>query len=569
MAALRFKNLPVSFGSGFILFIPFARFLHWLSLTNLSNCATQAGDDVMKRRTLFVLFAAACVAFFSCKGSAKQEEQKAFNQVAPPDTLVAAFYNVENLFDFHLDGSEYNEYRPGSQGWTEEMYRLKLDQTAMVIAALNADVVGLCEVENSRVVDELREVLEKQNCRYPYSVSAPVKGSAITVAMLSRYKIESSWFHEVNRTRPILEAVLYKGKDQIRFFVNHWPSKMHPESARMEAAHVLRSRLDSLPPGTDYVIMGDLNSNYDESASFTSAGFDDTRGKTGINQVLKTTLNESGRMPIRHVLQGDLMTCPDCHYNLWMDLPEDRRMSYVHRGSKQTLDNMLVPNALFDSCGFAYLDNSFEIITCEGKLLRDGVPFRWQMRFAGEKRFHTGEGFSDHLPVRARFVRKPYQSSGVRNEDADMTTNYGDFESGCDGWISTESAFGVYRDSSLSKKGRYSLHIRGIHQKSNKTAARLSLRETEGKAKLVFDARGKGKISIRVRRAAENPWVYFNAPDFSGTKSAKYQLWQRGDWKQLEIPLASLKGRTENLEVEIRAGKAEELSLWIDGVHLE
>jgi len=64
-----------------------------------------------------------------------------------------ATYNVENLFDMNDDGTEYEQYIPNtSWGWTEEMHRIKLRNTAQVIKDMGADVIGLQEIESETVL---------------------------------------------------------------------------------------------------------------------------------------------------------------------------------------------------------------------------------------------------------------------------------------------------------------------------------------------------------------------------------------------------------------------------------
>ncbi|MFP4242140.1 MAG: endonuclease/exonuclease/phosphatase family protein [Chitinispirillaceae bacterium] len=500
--------------------------------------------------------------FFFCTD--ETSESRGFQKKAAlPDTFSAAFYNVENLFDFKLDGTEYEEYRPGRCNWTENIQKTKVSHTAEVIATLDADIIGLCEVENSRVLEQLRGELEKWGCSYPYKAAALSKGAANTTALLSRFPVKKSREHPVRQSRSILEASIAG----FRVFVNHWPSKRHPESDRMNAARVLRKRLDQLPPETEYIILGDLNSNYDESATFHTAGFNDTQGKTGINHVLETTRNDTGTA-IRFVRKADLADCRKCHYNLWLDLSLKKRMSYVYRGSHETMDNMLLPRTLFDSKGISYIDSSFGTFTCKGQLIRNGTPYRWQMRYRGEGRFHTGRGFSDHLPVSASFVKGAYSSADAEDSVPSENSFIGDFESGRDGWICCDSRFSIARDT-VSLTGHYSLAISGLHAKANKTAAKARLRGAENKTHLHLEMKGSGKISIRIRRSPEDRWTYFNGPRFRESKRARYRKWESRQWGDLKLRLPRKRKPSGDVYVELRSGKKTPLRVWIDHVGLK
>src|SRR5687768_1681402 len=86
-------------------------------------------------------------------------------------TLLAAefhvaFWNVENLFDLEDDPTvELDEdFTPDSpKHWTAERLEKKLNNLANVISKMNdgrgPDVLGLCEVENRKVVEMLVDKL--------------------------------------------------------------------------------------------------------------------------------------------------------------------------------------------------------------------------------------------------------------------------------------------------------------------------------------------------------------------------------------------------------------------------
>jgi len=535
------------------------------------------------KKFLFITIITAALPLFFCNrdaGNAQTDKSVQLSKELPlPDTITVAFYNVENLFDFNLDGTEYDEYKPGAFGWTEETQKTKLKNVASVTAALNSDIVGLCEIENMNVLKELQLELDKMDAVFPYAAIGETPGSATVTALLSKFPIKEKFEHPVENFRSILEAVIGRGGDSLRLFVNHWPSKRHPESKRLGAAMTLRKRLDELPPTDDYIIIGDLNSNYNEFAAFHTEGFNDTKGQTGVNHILKTTIaGTAPRSSKTFVCKNELAACGDCHYNLWLDLPENKRKSYVFRGAPQTIDHILVPPALFDNHGYSYLNGSFEVFTWDDKLLRDGVPYRWQMIFKGKVKYHAGHGFSDHLPIKARFVKASLAASDTGSDHKHY--NYcenidpnsvikGDFTVTVDGWIRGDSRFSVSRDARFAKSGTHSLHIHGMHESENRTAARAKL-ETEAADKyLTMSMRGSGSISLRIRRPG-GAWAYYNAPDFNLAKSARYKKWRAERWVDLKIALPGAGAQNEqDVEVEIRSGKGEAVSLWIDRVRFK
>lgn len=66
-----------------------------------------------------------------------------------PDTVTIGFWNVENLFDLNDDPDKQDdEYALGGKKQaTREILDLKLDHLAEVMTDLDADILGLCEVE--------------------------------------------------------------------------------------------------------------------------------------------------------------------------------------------------------------------------------------------------------------------------------------------------------------------------------------------------------------------------------------------------------------------------------------
>ena len=490
-----------------------------------------------------------------------------------PDTLTVAFYNVENLFDLKFDGLEYPEYKPGNSNWDRVMQRKKVENMAQVIAAINADVIALCEVENSNALEELKDAIGIRGIKYPYTATGdqPVKTITCT-AVLSKYPLGNIkgipvYLKGGAKTRNILEAdILIHGRT-LKVFVNHWPSKMAPESFRFKAAETLLSRIQGITAGKDYVILGDFNCDYDEYSKLITFGHNDTQGKTGINNVLGTTTGGNG-MPVRFVNEWELKSLN--HYDLWLELPESDRRSYVFKGNPQTPDHILLPSALFDSTGFSYLDNSFRAFTWNGELLKNNIPFRWRTKWKRKRKLHVGEGYSDHLPLIARFVSRPfrYDSTGIRfsstpykNQDC-LDSGVG-FECSTDGWMSCNSGVELSRDTCSAENGSYCLFIRGAAQKSSCSAARVVLEKKEKGKLLVFDFKGSGKICFRVRSRGLK-WVYYNAGEFKKSKSARYKEVNFLKWKRLTLRLDEVP--EEEVEFEIRAGKGEPFNLWVDNV---
>lgn len=312
-----------------------------------------------------------------------------------------ASYNVENLFDMNNDGTEYEEYIPnGDWGWNDEMYRTKLSHTATVIRGIGADIIGLQEIESETALKDLKAEINRQGLYYPYYAFAKTRNSAVNIALLSRYPIQSALKHPVNysgKYRDILEAKINIDGTALRVFVNHWKSKSGPESERVACAKRLLLRLKELPKNEPFILLGDFNSHFEEYKTFLkSRKLNDTEGITGINHILHTIDDEE--KPITYT---SLKTSADVLYNLWYELDEEKRWSHQFRGHGEGLDNIIIPHSLADGTGIEYVPGSFGRYDPD-YLFYKGKVYRWQQSSRYPKH-HLGEGYSDHLPVYALF----------------------------------------------------------------------------------------------------------------------------------------------------------------------
>jgi len=317
--------------------------------------------------------------------------------------LKIASYNVENLFDMQRNGTEYDDYIPQKHNWTRTIFQKKLLNISEVICDVNADIIGLQEIENRNTVKKLQQALRKVGCNYKYFAITNKKRSATQVALLSKIPIVTTKEIEVNRKlhyRPILESKFMIEGKALYIYVNHWTSKHSPESRRVISAKVLARRLKMLKESTDYILLGDFNSNYNEYLHLKKE-HNDTHGLVGINHILKTVM-EGGQLVHKKEIQQSKRFL---HYNLWLELPSFQRWSHNFYGLKQGLDAIILPKSMFDAKGINYLNNSFQVFKPKYLFHKKGYIYRWQYR----KKRHLGEGYSDHLPIVATFSTTPYR----------------------------------------------------------------------------------------------------------------------------------------------------------------
>ena len=314
-------------------------------------------------------------------------------------TLKIAEYNVQNLFDLHHDGTEYEEYIPNTRAnWNKKTYAIKLKHTARVIKDLDADIVALEEVESLRALKDLRRTLQGMGVYYRYYAIADAKPTTVKVAVLSKvpfvYKKEV-WVSRTTEYRNILELKYKVDGEVFYLFVNHWKSKSGPESRRIYSARVLKKRLEEIGFDKNIIVTGDFNSDYEEYIKFRRRySLNDTNGKTGINHVLQTVHATS--------VAKEAKLLPKELYNLWYDLPEEQRWNYIHRDKKETLDSILVSRPVLERGGFEYVYGSFGVLRRPYLFYKRRIN-RWYIRYSRQGARHMGKGYSDHLPIYALF----------------------------------------------------------------------------------------------------------------------------------------------------------------------
>ena len=315
-----------------------------------------------------------------------------------------ATYNVENLFDASYQGSEYEEYIPGKHNWNKRMMEIKLNHIAEVICDLDADILGLQEIENDNIFELLKKRLKRVGCEYRYSAITHKKRAPIQVALFSRFPIKNKKELQVSispRVRNILEVEVNVKGNALTLFVNHWKSKGRKgvESKRVKYAKVLQHRIENLPRNKEYIIMGDLNSNYNVHLTLDKK-INDTNGKTGLGDVLHTSVEKK-------LLQEDQMIQAEkgVHYNTWQELPFKQRWSHKFYGNRSTLDHILLPSSMFDGQNIDYINDSFKVFKASYLFTKRGYINSW--RYKNGK--HRAKGYSDHLPVYAFFDTKPYK----------------------------------------------------------------------------------------------------------------------------------------------------------------
>ena len=312
--------------------------------------------------------------------------------------MKIASYNVENLFDLNYDGTEYSEYIPNTiWRWNSTTYRKKLVNLSKVIKDIDPDIIALQEIESDVALKDLQSTLARQGLHLRHRAIADKKNTSVRVAILSRFPLQTRELavSQSRAYRNILEVKVIIEDKPLYIFTNHWKAKSGPESKRIQYARTLKKRLDELPSGSDYILAGDFNADYQEHKAFLKRRkHNDTKGITGINHILKT-IDEEGELYTKESLSEE------GNYNLWMELPSEDRWTHTYKGKKEALDHIIISPALADDKNSHYVQGSFKPFAPE-YLFKKKKPFRWQ-RSRTRPLHHTGKGYSDHLPIVAEF----------------------------------------------------------------------------------------------------------------------------------------------------------------------
>ena len=196
--------------------------------------------------------------------------------------LLLMFWNVENYFDtYDNPNTSDEEFTPtGDNRWSRKRFEKKRDDIAKTLL-LAADqygempaIIGLAEIENAFVLQQLLEETPLARTQYRYIHKDSPDSRGIDVALLYREDlftpVESKYIGFSFPTRDILYTKgIAPGLDTLHIMVNHWPSKRGNEESSgrkreyvsLKVSHVVDSIL-MRNPAANIILMGDFNDEY-------------------------------------------------------------------------------------------------------------------------------------------------------------------------------------------------------------------------------------------------------------------------------------------------------------------
>lgn len=347
----------------------------------------------MKKRGIITLFLLANLIFVG----------NLFAQNKKYTVATVGFYNLENLFDTIHDANKRDyEYLPaGRNKWNSEKYNDKLFNMARVISQIGRndssnglDILGVAEIENRRVLDDLVKQTPIKNRNYQIVHFESPDKRGIDVGLLYNPKTFKVLSYKKYQYQPILakndtlftrDQLLVSGLlygDKVHVIVNHWPSRRGGEKRsrplRNGAAKVTRHIADSLlkdDSNAKILIMGDFN--------------DDP-----INQSVKEVI---GTKAYKKNMSQKFF------YNPWENRYKHGFGTLAYRDSWNLFDQILVSYPLLK------VNKGFVLVKSE--IHKRKFMFTTQGRYKGypKRTFSNGKyvsGFSDHFPVCVYLIKK-------------------------------------------------------------------------------------------------------------------------------------------------------------------
>ncbi|MDX1639918.1 MAG: hypothetical protein R3281_18305 [Balneolaceae bacterium] len=325
------------------------------------------------------------------------------------DSYYISWWNMENLFD-----TENSSWRPAYlqqrlenelAGWSQEVLDQKLTQLARIIMKMNMgqgpDLIGVCEVENEVVLDQLVAKLDPLGRNYGAAHHDTSDNRGIDIAFIydmDLFTLEHQYHYVVlkrSATRDIFQINMKTGHGHDLIVIgNHWPSrsggKYPSEPFRIIAAETLAywmERIQSIR-GSDIpvVVMGDFNDECFNRSIMEYA--------LGTNSVQKVINSRSPRL-----------------YNLMWPLDGDGQGTFYYNNFPHVLDQFMVSKGFFLSDTPLRLGKFPEGESAKIELFDEMIssgdyrdPIRFGRPAGGE--FNPETGYSDHYPISMRLVEE-------------------------------------------------------------------------------------------------------------------------------------------------------------------
>ena len=331
----------------------------------------------IKYNTLFIF----CFLTISNQGCSSTKKLIKTKKVVD-QPLSVGFWNVENLFDLENDPNKNDDEFAlgGRKKVDQQIYDLKIKHSSEVLQDLDVDVLGLCEVENYKVLNDLNDAYKGRDYDIVHYESPDNRG--IDNALFydkNRFSIISSRAIENKLknggpTRDILYVLGEYNNARLHIFVNHWPSnyggKEKAIPKRTETAQLIIKEIEnilSVEKSAEIILIGDFNENPDDKNIMLLE-------KIGLTSLMKPMLGKP------------------------------KVGTYVYRGEDSFLDQIIVNKQLQDSESLSIVQGSTYILDLPKYRQQEGNYKHYPYRFWAGNRLLGG--YSDHLAIKVEITYK-------------------------------------------------------------------------------------------------------------------------------------------------------------------
>jgi hypothetical protein len=348
--------------------------------------------------------------------------------------INVAFWNLQNLFDTTASEIATDLGYTPEKGWTQAVFEQKLANLADVINLMfdeeKPDLLGLCEIENLGLVEQLRDAIDGDDYEIAHDDSPDIRGIDCSLVYSSDIfelagEPQGHLVHLRYPTRDIFEVPLRVKENAalVTVFVNHWPSRrrgqFETEPFRLTVAShcgklvdrllkVTRSEFLNLPDteaslddlnrrwNSNVLLMGDFNDEpYNRSVlDFLRA----SSGEDNLEELIKEAQGP-GVLPSAEAYLKRPAYLFDCMWPL-LGLPD--RGTYYYSYSTNTM-NML--DQFITSRGLYYGSQGLNMNLESVEIFRPSIMAPGKKKRPKQFRFNKDgiqeNGYSDHFPIQA------------------------------------------------------------------------------------------------------------------------------------------------------------------------
>lgn len=344
--------------------------------------------------------------------------------------LKIAFWNLQNLFDTELSEIAADfEYTP-AEGWDQDAFDAKITNLSQVIDLMHneqgPDLLGICEVENKKVVKKLINACQRDDYDIAHIDSEDIRG--IDTSLIYSKDIfeiigdpKGHNVHLRYPTRDIFQVDLKVKENDAKMtvFVNHWPSRWRGEfltepyritvanSCGKLADSILKySKKEYVPMDDSQATIDDLNTKWNKNVLFMGDFNDEPFNRSIVVELKAASGEDRLEEEVKKSKNRQFTPSPEKYlklqayfYNcMWkfLGMPDEGTHFYPEStNTMNLLDQFIISRGLYYGLqGLKLEQESVEIF--KSSVMASGKKKR-------PKKFDkkSKKGYSDHFPIQA------------------------------------------------------------------------------------------------------------------------------------------------------------------------